>query len=66
MSDDLDIDESLREMAAGEELSSAEKDFERTVRPDNFKEFVGQEKMVGMWVIWSLIIKHGFLLIILK
>jgi len=46
MSDDLDIDESLREMAAGEELSSAEKDFERTVRPDNFKEFVGQEKMV--------------------
>ncbi|PCH89678.1 MAG: Holliday junction branch migration DNA helicase RuvB [Flavobacteriales bacterium] len=33
-------------MAAGEELSSAEKDFERTVRPDNFKEFVGQEKMV--------------------
>jgi len=46
MSDNLDIDESLRDMAAGEELSSAEKDFERTVRPDNFKEFVGQEKMV--------------------
>jgi len=46
MSDDLDIDDSLREMAGGEELSSAEKEFERTVRPDNFGEFVGQDKMV--------------------
>ncbi|MBN4072266.1 Holliday junction branch migration DNA helicase RuvB [Flavobacteriales bacterium AH-315-E23] len=46
MSDDLDLDESLRDMAAGDELSSAEKEFERTVRPDNFGEFVGQEKVV--------------------
>ena len=46
MSDNLDIDESLRDMAAGEELSSAEKEFERTVRPDNFGEFVGQHKVV--------------------
>lgn len=46
MSDDLNIDDSLREMAEGEELSSAEKEFERTVRPDNFGEFVGQDKMV--------------------
>ncbi|MBL4754425.1 MAG: Holliday junction branch migration DNA helicase RuvB [Flavobacteriales bacterium] len=46
MSDNLDIDESLRDMAAGEDLSSAEKEFERTVRPDNFGEFVGQDKVV--------------------
>jgi len=46
MPDDLDIDESLRDLADGEDLSSAEKEFERTVRPDNFEEFVGQDKMV--------------------
>jgi len=46
MSDDLNLDDSLRDLAAGDELSSAEREFERTVRPDNFEEFVGQEKMV--------------------
>ena len=53
MSDDLNIDDSLRDMAMppggqeeGEEFTSAEKEFEQTVRPDNFEEFVGQEKMV--------------------
>jgi len=46
MSDEDNLDESLRDLAAGDELSSAEQEFERTVRPDNFKEFVGQEKMV--------------------
>jgi len=46
MSDDLNIEDSLRDLAEGDELSSAEKEFERTVRPDNFEEFVGQEKMV--------------------
>ena len=46
MSDDLNIDDSLRDMAEGEEFTSAEKEFEQTVRPDNFEEFVGQDKMV--------------------
>lgn len=46
MPDDQNLDESLRDIAEGEDLSSTEKEFERTVRPDNFLEFVGQEKMV--------------------
>lgn len=42
-SDDL---ESMRHAAENDNLSSTEQEFERTVRPDNFLEFVGQEKVV--------------------
>lgn len=38
--------ESMRHAAENENLSNAEQEFERSVRPDNFLDFVGQEKVV--------------------
>ena len=46
MSEEQQPEESLRELALGDQLDSEEKKFERTVRPVNFKEFVGQSKVV--------------------
>ena len=46
MDEPLDNQESLRDFAEAENLSSSEQEFERSVRPDNFGEFVGQEKVV--------------------
>ncbi|HHZ64424.1 MAG TPA: Holliday junction branch migration DNA helicase RuvB [Rhodospirillales bacterium] len=46
MDENTDQDASLRDFAEAENLSSSEQEFERSVRPDNFGEFVGQEKIV--------------------
>ncbi len=46
MDESLDHQDSLRDFAEAENLSSSEQEFERSVRPDNFGEFVGQEKVV--------------------
>ena len=46
MSKENQPEESLREMAEGDYLDPEAKEFERTVRPENFKEFVGQDKVV--------------------
>jgi len=46
MDENTDQDASLRDFAEAENLSSSEQEFERSVRPDNFGEFVGQEKVV--------------------
>ncbi|PCH92345.1 MAG: Holliday junction branch migration DNA helicase RuvB [Bacteroidetes bacterium] len=46
MDENTDQDGSLRDFAEAENLSSSEQEFERSVRPDNFGEFVGQEKVV--------------------
>ena len=39
-------DTPLREISKTENLTHADKEFEKTVRPDNFGEFVGQHKVV--------------------
>jgi len=46
MDEELNTDPSFRDFAEGESLSTAEQEFEKTVRPDNFGEFVGQFKVV--------------------
>src|SRR3990172_7622970 len=44
--DSINTDDSLRKISEQDNLSPAEKEFEKTVRPDNFDDFVGQYKEV--------------------
>ena len=46
MDTDFEPKDSLRGIAQNDNLSTEEQEFERTVRPNNFIEFVGQNKVV--------------------